>query len=59
MRYERKFSDDINKSWRGSGRSVEYTLSTWDFAGQEDFYSTHHCYLSNRAIYLVSLHSSR
>nr|XP_022298273.1 leucine-rich repeat serine/threonine-protein kinase 2-like isoform X2 [Crassostrea virginica] len=33
--------------------TVTYTLSTWDFAGQEEFYSTHQCYLSNRALYLV------
>ncbi|XP_070193267.1 leucine-rich repeat serine/threonine-protein kinase 2-like isoform X2 [Littorina saxatilis] len=34
-------------------KSVTYTLSTWDFAGQEDFYSTHQCFLSNRTLYLV------
>lgn len=33
--------------------TVTYTLSTWDFAGQEEFYSTHQCYMSNRALYLV------
>ena len=36
-------------------KSVTYTLSTWDFAGQEDFYSTHQCFLSNRTLYLVSI----
>ncbi|XP_059152219.1 leucine-rich repeat serine/threonine-protein kinase 2-like [Physella acuta] len=35
------------------GKSVTYTLNTWDFAGQEDFYSTHQCFLSNRTLYLV------
>ncbi|KAJ8302247.1 hypothetical protein KUTeg_021234 [Tegillarca granosa] len=34
-------------------KTVTYTISTWDFAGQEEFYSTHQCYLSNRALYLV------
>ncbi|XP_076447984.1 leucine-rich repeat serine/threonine-protein kinase 2-like [Babylonia areolata] len=34
-------------------KSVTYTFSTWDFAGQEDFYSTHQCFLSNRTVYLV------
>ncbi|XP_021358112.1 leucine-rich repeat serine/threonine-protein kinase 2-like [Mizuhopecten yessoensis] len=33
--------------------SVTYTINTWDFAGQEDFYSTHQCYLTDRAVYLV------
>ena len=32
---------------------MTYTLSTWDFAGQEEFYSTHQCFLSNRSLYLV------
>ncbi|XP_041348341.1 leucine-rich repeat serine/threonine-protein kinase 2-like isoform X2 [Gigantopelta aegis] len=36
-----------------SGKTVLYTVSTWDFAGQEEFYSTHQCFLSNRAVYLV------
>nr|KAG5687425.1 hypothetical protein BaRGS_019824 [Batillaria attramentaria] len=36
-----------------NGKSVTYTLSTWDFAGQEDFYSTHQCFLTNRTLYLV------
>ncbi|ESO88800.1 hypothetical protein LOTGIDRAFT_125534, partial [Lottia gigantea] len=35
------------------GKNAMYTISTWDFAGQEDFYSTHQCFLSNRAVYLV------
>ncbi|XP_064633559.1 leucine-rich repeat serine/threonine-protein kinase 2-like isoform X2 [Lineus longissimus] len=35
------------------GRTVQYKLSTWDFAGQEEFYSTHQCFLSNRSLFLV------
>jgi len=31
--------------------SVEY--STWDFAGQHDYYNTHHYFLSNRSTFLV------
>jgi len=31
--------------------SVEF--STWDFAGQNDYYNTHHYFLSNRSIFLV------
>jgi len=38
---ERKDKDDY----------VEY--STWDFAGQNDYYNTHHYFLSNRSIFLV------
>jgi len=33
------------------GDCVEY--STWDFAGQNDYYNTHHYFLSNRSIFLV------
>ncbi|KAK3103691.1 hypothetical protein FSP39_021072 [Pinctada imbricata] len=33
--------------------TITCTLSTWDFAGQEEFYSSHQCYISGRAIYLV------
>uniref|UniRef100_A0A1I8JSD1 non-specific serine/threonine protein kinase n=1 Tax=Macrostomum lignano TaxID=282301 RepID=A0A1I8JSD1_9PLAT len=32
---------------------VTYQLSCWDFAGQEEFYATHQCFLSQRAIYLL------
>jgi len=28
-------------------------FSTWDFAGQHDYYNTHHYFLSNRSIFLV------
>ncbi|XP_071960738.1 leucine-rich repeat serine/threonine-protein kinase 2-like isoform X2 [Antedon mediterranea] len=34
-------------------KPVDFLLSTWDFAGQEDFYSTHPCFLTGRALYLV------
>ncbi|CAG5133130.1 unnamed protein product, partial [Candidula unifasciata] len=47
----------IVEDWRYDrqrfNKTVTYTLNTWDFAGQEDFYSTHQCFLSNRTLYLV------
>lgn len=30
-----------------------YQLSAWDFAGQEDFYATHPCFISERAMYIA------
>jgi hypothetical protein len=45
--------DRFERYRKDIGKKVVYTLSTWDFAGQEEFYSTHQCYLSNRALYLV------
>ncbi|XP_035828110.1 leucine-rich repeat serine/threonine-protein kinase 2 isoform X2 [Aplysia californica] len=45
--------DDWKYERQRFGRTVTYTLNTWDFAGQEDFYSTHQCFLSNRTLYLV------
>lgn len=45
------------KDWKFNHKrenhSVEYTISTWDFAGQEEFYSIHQCFLSTQGIYLV------
>ena len=35
------------------------TVSIWDFAGQSIYYSTHHFFLSARAIYLLVLDISR
>jgi len=40
-----------NEEKKGKDDSVEY--STWDFAGQHDYYNTHHYFLSNRSIFLV------
>ncbi|GFO07401.1 leucine-rich repeat serine/threonine-protein kinase 2, partial [Plakobranchus ocellatus] len=45
--------DDWKYERQRGNRTVTYTLNTWDFAGQEDFYSTHQCFLSNRTLYLV------
>ena len=37
-----------------SGHSDKYHISCWDFAGQEEFYTTHQCFLSQRSLYVVS-----
>ena len=36
-----------------------FVVDTWDFAGQEDFYSTHQYFLSPRALYLAVYDVSR
>ncbi|XP_038069543.1 leucine-rich repeat serine/threonine-protein kinase 2-like isoform X2 [Patiria miniata] len=38
---------------RCNRKTVDFTLNTWDFAGQEDFYSMHPCFLTGRALFLV------
>jgi len=40
-----------NEEKKEKDDEVEY--STWDFAGQNDYYNTHHYFLSNRSIFLV------
>jgi len=37
----------------GEKKDDEVEFSTWDFAGQYDYYNTHHYFLSNRSIFLV------
>ena len=39
--------------------SHTFIMNTWDFAGQEDFYSTHQYFLSSRALYLAVYDASR
>ena len=40
-----------------SGSFVTYHINCWDFAGQDEFYSTHQCFLSQRSLYVVNLTS--
>lgn len=39
---------------RPAGNLVHYYINCWDFAGQDEFYSTHQCFLSQRSLYVVS-----
>ena len=34
-------------------KETEITFGIWDFAGQEEYYATHQCFLTQRSIYLV------
>lgn len=36
----------------GLGRRI-YHFSIWDFGGQEEYYATHQCFLSQRSLYLL------
>jgi len=47
---ERKDKDEKEKK-KNQDDQVEF--STWDFAGQHDYYNTHHYFLSNRSTFLV------
>ena len=41
--------------WRfspGNGKQT-FTFSIWDFAGQEEYYATHQCFLTERSLYLL------
>jgi len=39
------------------GRDLQ--LSVWDFAGQEDFYATHPCFISEHAMYIALYDASK
>jgi len=47
----RNRNENEDKEKKNKDVHVEY--STWDFAGQNDYYNTHHYFLSNRSIFLV------
>jgi len=48
---EAKQNGNGNQENKEKNDDVEY--SSWDFAGQNDYYNTHHYFLSNRSIFLV------
>ena len=41
--------------WRFSPRigKQTFTFSIWDFGGQEEYYATHQCFLTERSLYLL------
>ena len=39
--------------YKPSRRKMKFHFSVWDFGGQEEYYATHQCFLSERALYLV------
>uniref|UniRef100_H2Z0S2 Leucine-rich repeat protein SHOC-2 n=1 Tax=Ciona savignyi TaxID=51511 RepID=H2Z0S2_CIOSA len=49
---------DVNE-WKLKHKNKLYSVSAWDFAGQEDFYATHPCFLSERAMYIAVYDASR
>eukprot|EP00111_Clytia_hemisphaerica_P018945 TCONS_00056027-protein len=34
-------------------QQTQFTFRVWDFAGQDDYYATHQCFLSRRSLYLL------
>jgi len=42
-----------NRNEEKKDKDDHVEFSTWDFAGQHDYYNTHHYFLSNRSIFLV------
>ena len=45
---------DVSEWWyRPSVGKRTFHFSIWDFAGQEEYYSTHQCFLSQRSLYLL------
>ncbi|XP_077987744.1 leucine-rich repeat serine/threonine-protein kinase 2-like [Glandiceps talaboti] len=49
----RKTKGIFDKITKKGSKHDMYCLTTWDFGGQEDFYSTHPMFLSERSLYLV------
>ena len=45
--------------FKSSSKYPSFLVNAWDFAGQEDFYSTHQFFLSSRALYLAVYDASR
>lgn len=39
--------------WECSTRKPKITFMTWDFGGQEEYYATHQCFLTQRSLYVL------
>jgi len=52
LNQHQSFKTRQNESKNNNNEKV-VEFSTWDFAGQDDYYNTHHYFLSNRSIFLV------
>ena len=45
---------DVSKWWhKPSPEKKPFHFSIWDFAGQQEYYATHQCFLSQRSLYLL------
>ena len=45
---------DVSEWWyRPNVRRKTFHFSIWDFGGQEEYYATHQCFLSQRSLYLL------
>jgi len=52
-RNENEKKEDKHEKEEMKHKDNQVEFSTWDFAGQNDYYNTHHYFLSNRSIFLV------
>ena len=52
--YQTTVGIDVSE-WRFSPRigKQTFTFSIWDFGGQEEYYATHQCFLTERSLYLL------
>ncbi|EFA77446.1 leucine-rich repeat-containing protein [Heterostelium album PN500] len=46
--------EELDENHRPYKKKQDVTLSVWDFAGQEIYYTTHQFFLSERSVYLVA-----
>ena len=44
---------DVSEWEYKMGQGKKFSFSIWDFGGQEEYYATHQCFLSERSIYLL------
>ena len=60
LKYDEKYDEDlstlgidIHSIDLRRGNMPVFHFRCWDFAGQEDYYATHQCFLSKRSLYLL------